>query len=434
VNTQAEELNRILNETNPVLTKVLSDKALSMYFPYAGILGQSAGAKGKKYNATIGIAVEDDKTPMRLGAIDELISLEAKESFPYAPSFGNPELRKTWKDMLATKNPSLKGKSCSNPVVTQALTHGLFLGGALFLNPGEEILIPDPYWDNYGLLFDESLGAKVKAFDCFNEKGGFNIVELKKVLSEREGKKVVLLLNFPNNPTGYTPLESEMKDIVAALTASAEKGTQIVTLIDDAYFGLVYEEGVAKESIFADLADAHENILAVKIDGATKEDYVWGLRVGFMTFACKGVDDAGYKALADKTGGFIRGMISNCSQLSQSLMLKAYTSDDYESQKAQKFELMKSRYDVLKKALSEHPEYSEEFTALPYNSGYFMCIQPKGDLDTEKVRLHLLDAYDTGIIALGNLIRVAFSSAPAETIPTILDNVYKACKEIRQGA
>lgn len=434
MNTQAEELNKILNQANSTLLEVLSEKAKGIYFPYAGILGQSAAAKGKKYNATIGIAVEDDKTPMRLGSIDSLISLEPKESFPYAPSFGNPELRKTWAEMLAQKNPSLKGKLYSNPVVTQALTHGLYLGGALFLDPGDEILIPDPFWDNYGLLFEESLGAKVKAFDCFNENGGFNIDELHKVLSEREGKKVVLLLNFPNNPTGYTPQDAEMKSIVAALTQSAEKGTKIVTLIDDAYFGLVYEEGVARESIFADLADAHENILAVKIDGATKEDYVWGLRVGFMTFACKGVNEAGYKALADKTGGFIRGMISNCSQLSQSLMLKAYTNEAYESQKKEKFELMKSRYDVLKKALSEHPEYEEEFVALPYNSGYFMCIEPKGDLDTDKVRLHLLEVYETGVIALGNLIRIAFSSAPAETIPTILDNVYRACQEVRQGA
>ena len=48
-------------------------------------------------------------------------------------------------------------------------------------------------------------------------------------------------------------------------------------------FGLVYENGIFKESLFSKLADLHENVLAVKVDGATKEDYAWGFRVGFIT-------------------------------------------------------------------------------------------------------------------------------------------------------
>ena len=39
----------------------------------------------------------------------------------------------------------------------------------------------------------------------------------------------------------------------------------------------LYEEGIEKESLFTYLCDLHENVLAIKIDGATKEDYVWGL-------------------------------------------------------------------------------------------------------------------------------------------------------------
>jgi repressor LexA len=63
---------------------------------------------------------------------------------------------------------------------------------------------------------------------------------------------------------------------------NADNGDIIVALIDDAYFGLVYEAGISTESIFAKLSNLHEKILAVKIDGATKEDYVWGFRVGFF--------------------------------------------------------------------------------------------------------------------------------------------------------
>ena len=433
VNSQAEQLNQILSQANPVLLDVLSEKAKGMYFPYAGILGQGAQAKGKTFNATVGIACEDDGSPMRLGVLDELLNLSAAESFPYAPSPGNPQLRATWKEMIAAKNPSLGAQHMSSPVVTQALTHGLALAGSMFLDPDEEILIPDPFWDNYGLLFEESLGAKVASFPCF-EGQNFNLDGLKSELEDRKGKKIVLLLNFPNNPTGYTPKTSEMQGIADALKASAEQGTKLVVLIDDAYFGLVYEEGVAKESIFPAIANAHENILAVKIDGATKEDYVWGFRVGFITFANKKGCESSYKAMADKAAGFIRSNISNCSQLSQSLMLKAYTSDEYKAQKQEKYETLKRRYEIIKEELNVHAEYAEVFTPLPYNSGYFMCVQPAEGIDAEKVRQLLLEKYDTGLIALQGLLRVAFSSAPASSIAKILNNVYLACKEVNAGA
>ncbi|MBF0196859.1 MAG: aminotransferase class I/II-fold pyridoxal phosphate-dependent enzyme [Planctomycetes bacterium] len=430
MNPQAEKLNKVIVDNNPALFDMLSSKAQGIFFPWSGILGQSGEAKGKKYNATIGIACEDDGSPMRLNALSELVNLSAPEVFPYAPSFGNPKLRQTWKDMLVKKNPSLDGKSISVPVVTQALTHGLSLSAFMFLNEGDEIVIPTPYWGNYNLLYRNAAGANISTFPCFKDNSSFDLEALAKVLEERQGKKVVLLLNFPNNPTGYTPTEEEMTSIAALIKGAGEKGTKVVTLIDDAYFGLVYEKGIAQESIFAKLADIHENVLAVKIDGATKEDYVWGLRVGFMTFGIKGAGEEVYKAIADKLAGAIRGLISNCSNLSQSLLLKAYTAPDYDAQKESKYVMMKERYEVLRDVLAEKKEYEEAYVALPYNSGYFMCVKPKGNLAAEDIRKVLLEKYDTGIIAQGDLVRIAFSAIPAESIPVVMENIYKACKEV----
>lgn len=430
VNTQAEELNAILRGSSPILTEFLSRRALAMYFPYKGILGQSGQAKGLKYNATIGIACEDDLSPMRLNSLDELHNLGPKEAYPYAPSFGDPELRKVWKTMISNKNPGLTGKNFGTPVVSQALTHGITLSAMMFLDPGDEVLVPDPYWDNYNLLFEESLGAKVATFPCFSGES-FNLKGLEAALETREGRKVNLLLNFPNNPTGYTPTSEEMSEIVAILKKSAEAGTKLVVMIDDAYFGLVYENGVATESIFSELVDLHTNIMAVKIDGATKEDYVWGFRVGFITFGHPEATEEAYKALNDKLGGFIRGTISNCSMLSQSMLLKAYTDDNYASQKAEKYQTLKGRYDTLKAELESHPEYSESFSPLPYNSGYFMCIQPTEGVDAEEVRKLLIEKYETGLIALSGLLRIAFSSAPANSIPAILSNVHQAIQEVK---
>ena len=432
MNSQAQELNEVLAGASPVLPTFLSQRAQAMYFPYKGILGQSAQAKGVKYNATIGIACEDDLSPMRLSSLDELHNLGPKEAYPYAPSFGHPELRKTWKSMIAQKNPGLTGKNFSTPVVAQALTHGITLSAMMFLDPGDEILVPDPYWDNYNLLFEESLGAKVATFPCF-EGENFNLKGLEDALGARKGQKVNLLLNFPNNPTGYTPMADEMDAISALLKKSADEGTKLVVFIDDAYFGLVYEEGVATESIFSQLTDLHPNLLAVKIDGATKEDYAWGFRVGFITFGHPEATEEAYKALNDKLGGFIRGTISNCSMLSQSMLLKAYTDKNYASQKEEKYQTLKGRYDVLKNELQNHPEYAESFSTLPYNSGYFMCIQPTQGVDAESVRRLLIEKFDTGLIALSGLLRIAFSSAPSQSIPTILSNVHKAIQEVKDA-
>ena len=80
------------------------------------------------------------------------------------------------------------------------------------------------------------------------------------------------------------------------------------------------------------------------------------------------------------------------------------------------------------KVLKRHKEYEEEFSALPCNSGYFMCVRLKNK-GGEKIRQILLEEYGTGVIAIGNILRIAFSSINKDLIPEIFENIYKACKE-----
>ncbi|MBN2104610.1 aminotransferase class I/II-fold pyridoxal phosphate-dependent enzyme [bacterium] len=427
INPQAEALNSIIQNDNPAIFHVLSEKGKAAYFPNKGIIKQSAEAKGKSINATIGMAIEDDGTPMRLPSIDKMLNMNPKDTFPYASSYGKPELRKIWQDLIYKKNPSLQA-TISLPIVTNALTHGLSLAGFLFVNPGDKILITDKFWGNYRLIFENGHNGNLFTFNTFSGNG-FDLESLQSALDSNPGKQI-LLLNFPNNPAGYTPTNDEIEQITGILLRSAEKGNELVVLVDDAYFGLVYQEGVYQESIFARLAGLHENILAVKIDGATKEDYVWGFRVGFLTYACKGITEAVCHALEEKTGGTVRGNISNASHLGQSLVLAAVNSPTYEMEKKSKYDLMKSRFDAVYKTLQENKErYAPYFHALPCNSGYFMCVELNASLDAEHVRQVLLDQYDTGLIAVGNMLRVAYSSVPASQIPAIFENIYQACRK-----
>ena len=425
MNPQAEELNNKIKSVSETTYSLLSKKGKAIFFPAKGILAQSGDAKGKKINATIGAAIEDDGSPMRLQSIEKEIDIEPKLAFPYAPSFGRPDLRKKWKEMIVEKNPSLNAE-ISQPIVTNALTHGLSILGYMFIDEGEEIISPDLFWGNYKLIFINGYSAKINTFQTFTNNE-FNIAGLKEKLDE-DGEKKIVLLNFPNNPTGYTPTVDEVKKIVTTIKTAAENGKKILVICDDAYFGLVYKDGIEKESIFAYIADLHKNVLAVKIDGATKEDYVWGFRVGFLTYNTINSTPDLYKSLEAKTAGAVRGNISNASNLSQSLVYKAFSSATYKTEKQEKFSLMKSRYDEVQSVL-EDEKYSEFFTALPNNSGYFMCIKLKDGLDAEKIRQRLLKDYDTGIIAMPPIIRIAFSAVAEKDIKELFDNILNACKD-----
>ncbi|HOO83574.1 MAG TPA: aminotransferase class I/II-fold pyridoxal phosphate-dependent enzyme [Prolixibacteraceae bacterium] len=430
MNPQAEELNKIIRAKNPVVFELLSERGKNIFFPKKGILGQTADAKGTKINATIGTAVEDDNTPMRLEAIASKIALDPAKVFPYAPSFGRPDLRAKWKTMLYEKNPSMKGKEVSLPVVTNALTHGASMAGYLFLNEGEEAIVSDLFWGNYNLILNHAYGSKIGMFNLF-KNGGFDLDAFENKLNDGGIGKKVVILNFPNNPSGYSPTIDEYNGIVDVIKKSAEAGNKIVVITDDAYFGLVYEQNVAEESVFAALADLHENVLAVKIDGPTKEDYVWGFRVGFITFAVKGGDAELYGAIEAKAAGAVRGNISNAANLSQSLLIEAYEDANYENQKKAKFELMKVRYDEVKKVL-QNEAYKTYFEALPFNSGYFMCVKLAEGIDGEALRKLLIEKYSIGIINLNNVIRVAFSAVAATDIKELFNGIYNACAELKK--
>ncbi|MFT3739100.1 MAG: aminotransferase class I/II-fold pyridoxal phosphate-dependent enzyme [Breznakibacter sp.] len=427
MNPQAQELNNTILANNKSVFDLLSQRGKNIFFPKKGILGQSAEAKGTKINATIGAAIEDDRSPMRLKSIDERINLDPSFSFPYAPSYGRLDIRKRWQQMIFQKNVALTGKEISLPVVTNALTHGISMAGYMFADAGDEVLVPSLFWGNYNLTFINAYDARIRTYNLFNGEG-LDIHAVQDALMG-EGEKKILLLNFPNNPTGYSPTCGEMQQLLAAVKAAAEHGKKVVVICDDAYFGLVFEEGIECQSPFAWLADLHPNVLAVKVDGPTKEDYVWGFRVGFITYGVKGGNAALYEALENKTAGAVRGNISNASNLSQSLLLHAFDSPTYREEKRAKFDIMQARYEAVKAALADH-KYEEYFTALPYNSGYFMCVKLREGLDGEAVRQLLISKYSIGVINLNNLLRVAFAAVAATDVKALFDGMYEACREL----
>jgi aspartate/methionine/tyrosine aminotransferase len=428
VNNIASELNRSLENT--AVFDVLSELGKRIYFP-RGIVAQTAEAseKAKKYNASAGMAFSGQR-PIILPSLQRYINeLAASEIVSYAPTPGCAELRTLWKEWMLKKNPSLSGSQISLPAVTCGLTNGISLSADLFIDKGDEILLPDLFWGNYRLIFEERREAKIVTYPLFTDSGGFNTDGLEHVLeTQRERGKAVLLFNFPNNPSGYSPTEQEVRTITEILLRSAESGMRLLVICDDAYFGLYYEPELYRQSLFAAIAALHENIVAVKVDGATKEDFAWGLRVGFLSINTAFLSDKAVRAIEEKIKGIIRSSVSNSSRLGQSLLYRLIRSGSYEEEKEKEFKRLEERYRIIR-TLLEKKQNGRELLPLPFNSGYFLTFHC-GGINAETLRQRLLEK-ETGCISIGeHYLRAAFSAVDTEQLEDFFSIIFETADEL----
>ncbi len=427
INELAQELNDALAGTTA--GSLLSDMGQRLYFP-KGIIAQSGEAKklGKTANGTIGMTVIDG-SPVALPSVQEIVpALSSRELVAYAPTAGNPDLRAMWKESIIKKNPSLEGKLFSLPALVPGLTAGISYLADLFLDEDHSLIASDPSWDNYVLIASARRNAPFVQFRMFKD-GKFNIAGLKeKMEEEATGGSVRVLLNFPQNPSGYSPTADEAKEIVAFVKSLADRGVKVMVWCDDAYFGLDYEENIERQSLFAYLADLSENVLAAKIDGPTKEDFAWGFRTGFITFAGKGMTEAQYDALVKKLMGAIRSSVSCSSTVPQSLLLRAFRNPGFEKQKADLRKLLKGRYKKVRAFVDGRKSGALE--PLPFNSGYFMAFDTK-KVDAEVLRQTLLKERGIGTIAIdAHTLRVAFSSLEEDQIDTVYSAIYEEAERL----
>ena len=422
INPLAKELNDTL--AGSVVDALMSDMGRRLYFPN-GIISQGGEAAKDAHfaNGTIGMAVAQG-TPIELDSYKKnMPSLTPRETVAYAKTAGNPDLRALWKEKIIEKNPSLKNKQFSLPILVPGLTAVLSYVSDLFVDVDKPLLAADPCWDNYELIVAARRGAEFHQFKCF-ENGKFNITDLEakmKADAEKYGS-VRVILNFPQNPSGYSPTVSEAKEIVRIVREIAESGKKVLVLSDDAYFGLNYEDDIEPQSLFAYMADLHENVLAIKADGPTKEDFAWGFRAGFVTFASKGLSDAQYTALVTKFMAAIRSSVSCSSTPSQSLVMHALNDEAHNKQKIECRNMLKRRYDLVRKFVNTHT--SKVLEPLPFNSGYFMSFHVSTG-KAEEIRKALLKEKGIGIIQIdSHTLRVAFSSIDEDKIDSVYTSIY----------
>ncbi|MDR3247419.1 MAG: aminotransferase class I/II-fold pyridoxal phosphate-dependent enzyme [Treponema sp.] len=423
----AEELNTALEGT--IVSRLLSDLGHRFYFP-RGIIAQSAEAKEAAHfaNGTIGMSYENGR-PMILSAIAESMpTLSSEESVAYAPTVGVEKARIVWKELLTRKNPSIRGEHISLPAVVPGLTSGISYTADMFFGGGDCLLVSDPCWDNYELIFNTRRGTTVREIPFFGSGPGLNLDSIRKAVREEAKTGAVrILLNFPNNPSGYSPTMQEENALVEILREAAEGGADVLVICDDAYFGLFYEDNVSKESLFGRFSNIHDKILAIKIDGPIKEDYIWGFRMGFITYACRSLTTPHYDALIRKLMGAIRSSVSCANTPAQYIMLQAMEDKRTHGEKARFFKLMKGRYQAIKDFIHSNPEHPT-LKPLPFNSGYFMCFRCEG-ISAEKLRQELLAIHGIGTISLEDrYLRVAFAGIDEDKIEAVYRIIYDTAK------
>ena len=193
MNPIAKELNQVISSANHHVYEMLSEVGKNLFFP-KGILSQSAEAKEKahKFNATIGMATERGRT-MYLPSIMSMIKgIEPEDALTYAPSFGVKQLREKWKEDMILKNPALKDKDISLPVVSNAITHGLSVVSDVWVDPGDVILLPDKMWGNYNMIFSVRRKAEIVNYPLFAGGAGFNLEALESCVKKEIEKETRL--------------------------------------------------------------------------------------------------------------------------------------------------------------------------------------------------------------------------------------------------
>jgi aspartate aminotransferase len=187
----------------------------------------------------------------------------------YTPANGIPELRKA----IAEQTQKEIGINYSPEQVTVSTGGKFIIFSALqtLLNPGDEVIIPAPYWVSYPTMVELAEGKPVIAV-C-DEKMGFKITP-GLLESKITARTKLIILNSPSNPTGVMYSRQEL----GALAKVLERHPNVMVLSDDIYNRLVFADEVAPHLLHM-APQLKERVLVV--NGAAKTFSMTGWRVGW---------------------------------------------------------------------------------------------------------------------------------------------------------
>ncbi len=222
----------------------------------------------------------DDVLPFWFGESDQptpafireaaIASLHAGETF-YTENLGRPYLRQA----ISTYLTGLHGREI--PVDRVAVTgsggSALMLVSQLLVSPGDRVVIVTPLWPN-AVEIPKILSARVECISL-EVRAGRWVLPLEKLLDALTPQTRMLVLNSPNNPTGWTVEREEQR---AILEHCRRLGIWI--LADDVYERLILRDDLRSAPSFLTLADRDDRLIVV--NSFSKAWTMTGWRIGWL--------------------------------------------------------------------------------------------------------------------------------------------------------
>jgi aspartate/methionine/tyrosine aminotransferase len=231
-------------------------------------------AKAKALKAAgrpvIGFGAGEPDFPTPAAIVEAAVAACREPRFhKYTPAAGLPELRAAI--AVKTERDSGYAVDASQVVVTNGGKHAVYAAFATLLDPGDEVLLPAPYWTTYPEAIRLAGGVPVEI--ATDETTGF-CVSVEQLEAARTNRTKVLLFCSPSNPTGgvYEPEQVE-----AIGRWALEAGVWVVT--DEIYEHLTYAgaKHVSMPVVVPELADT-----CVVLNGVAKTYAMTGWRVGWL--------------------------------------------------------------------------------------------------------------------------------------------------------
>ena len=186
----------------------------------------------------------------------------------YTPAAGTVELRQAVCDRIAA-DCGVQYKP-NQVVATSGAKHAVYLALRALVNPGDEVILPAPYWVSYIELIRMVGGVPVVV--TATEAEHFKLSK-EKLATAITPKTKALILNNPSNPTGMAYSREELEDIAQVCVAN-----DVYVISDEIYYGLLYDG--RKFTSFASLSPEAKE-LTILINGVSKSYAMTGWRIGY---------------------------------------------------------------------------------------------------------------------------------------------------------
>ncbi|MCQ9206129.1 MAG: pyridoxal phosphate-dependent aminotransferase [Omnitrophica bacterium] len=321
----------------------------------------------------------------------EFIKTAAKEAIDrgftkYTPSTGIQELKEAVAAKLQEENNLIYSKD--NIIITTGAKYALFVALFGLLDFGDEVIIPSPYWVSYPEMV-KLIGANTVFLPTLQtDNFKINPKELEKVIT---AKTKILILNYPNNPTGVTYSKQELFHIYEVVK---DKGIFVVS--DEIYEVLTYDN--KKHVSFASLGGAKD--FTITVNGFSKTFSMTGWRMGYL---------AAPSDIINEISKIIDHTTSCACSISQQAALAALRDKNWKDNVRAKFQ---ERRDLLLSGLSG----CDKLRALkPEGTFYMFCdVSRTGlssfDFSTKLLERELVSCIPADAFGKEGFVRLSFST------------------------